>query len=79
MPSVNGMTSTPARRLLRQLSIDSLYVLVGFPLGLIALTVLITGFFLGIGTLIIWIGLPVLTADHPWTSVDLGVEVRMIR
>jgi signal transduction histidine kinase len=49
-------------RLLRQVSIDSLYVLVGFPLGLLTVVLFMTGFFLGIGTLIIWIGLPVLTA-----------------
>ena len=42
MPSVEGMTTTPvplapapAARLLRRLAIDSLYVLVGFPLGMI--------------------------------------------
>ncbi len=62
MPSVDSMTTSPAMRLLRQVSIDSLYVLVGFPLGLLTVVLFMTGFFLGIGTLIIWIGLPVLTA-----------------
>jgi signal transduction histidine kinase len=69
VPSVDGMTTTPvpmepapAARLLRRLAVDSLYVLVGFPLGLITVVLCMTGFFLGIGTLVIWIGLPVLTA-----------------
>jgi signal transduction histidine kinase len=56
------MTTTPAGRLLRQLTIDSLYVLVGFPLGILTITLFMTGFFTGIGTLIIWVGLPLLTA-----------------
>ncbi|BBH65820.1 histidine kinase [Actinoplanes sp. OR16] len=50
----------PARRYLRQLGIDTQYVLLGFPLGLITLVLFITGFAVGIGTAIIWIGLPIL-------------------
>ncbi|WP_433828164.1 sensor histidine kinase [Actinoplanes sp. CA-015351] len=52
----------PARRYLRQLGIDTQYVLLGFPLGLITLVLCMTGFFLGIGMVIIWVGLPVLVA-----------------
>ena len=71
MPSVNGMTTTPAtaefdqgltQRLLRRLGQDSLYILVGFPLGLITLVLSMVGFFFGLGTAIIWMGLPVLAA-----------------
>src|SRR4051794_37375528 len=71
MPSVNGMTtqaSAPlapapaALRLLRRLAIDSQYVLVGFPLGIIAIVLLMTGFWLGVGLAVIWVGIPVLVA-----------------
>jgi signal transduction histidine kinase len=69
VPRVESMTTTyagatdapaPARRLLRQLGVDTQYVLLGFPLGLITLVLVITGFALWIGTVIIWIGLPIL-------------------
>ncbi|MBO3743737.1 sensor histidine kinase [Actinoplanes flavus] len=50
----------PTRRFLRQLGIDTQYVLVGFPLGLIALIVGITGFALGSGLVVIWVGLPIM-------------------
>ncbi|WP_052311484.1 MULTISPECIES: sensor histidine kinase [unclassified Actinoplanes] len=55
------MTST--RRHLRQLGIDTQYVLLGFPLGLITLVLCLTGFFLGLGTAIIWIGLPIMAGS----------------
>jgi signal transduction histidine kinase len=51
-----------AARLLGRLGRDTRYVLLGFPLGLISLVLLITGFALGVGTVIIWIGLPILMA-----------------
>jgi len=69
MPSVEDMTTTyaeaaaaPVRRggFLRQLGIDTQYVLLGFPLGIIAVSLSMTLFWLGVGTLIIWIGLPIL-------------------
>jgi signal transduction histidine kinase len=69
MPRFNGMTTThadsaPTRsltgRYLRQLGIDTQYVLLGFPIGLITLVVGITGFAVGVSTAIIWVGLPIL-------------------
>ncbi|MFC7529576.1 sensor histidine kinase [Actinoplanes sp. GCM10030250] len=51
-----------ALRYLRQLGIDTQYVLLGFPLGLITIVLCITGFAVGIGTAIIWVGLPILVA-----------------
>jgi signal transduction histidine kinase len=71
MPSVNGMTTTdatpalmaaPAPRLLRRLALDTQYVLIGFPLGIITVSLCMSVFWLGVGTLIIWIGLPILMA-----------------
>jgi signal transduction histidine kinase len=70
MPSVNDMTTTyadeqyapsPALRMLRQLGIDTQYVLLGFPLGIIAMALCLTGFFLGLGLTVIWIGVVVMT------------------
>jgi len=71
MPSVNDMTTTLApqdqryapglaQRLLRRLGMDTQYILLGFPLGLITLVLCLPGFFLGLGTAIIWIGLPIM-------------------
>ncbi|WP_203822823.1 sensor histidine kinase [Paractinoplanes ferrugineus] len=54
--------AAPAHRggFLRQLGIDTQYVLLGFPLGIIAIVLSMTLFWLGVGTMIIWIGLPIL-------------------
>ena len=67
MSSVKDMTtyaapveSAPALRLLRRLGIDTQYVLAGFPLGLITVTLFMTLFFTGLGLSFIWVGLPVL-------------------
>jgi signal transduction histidine kinase len=54
MPSVTGMS------LLRRIGIDTQYVLVGFPLGIIAISLLSTLFWLGVGTVVVWVGLPIL-------------------
>jgi signal transduction histidine kinase len=69
MPSVDDMTTTyadyaPSRpvRMLRQLGIDTQYVLLGFPLGIISIALCLPFFFLGVGTAIIWIGLLILPA-----------------
>jgi signal transduction histidine kinase len=43
-----------------QLGVDSVYVLVGFPLSIVAFVVVVTGLAVGVGTLIIWVGLPLL-------------------
>jgi signal transduction histidine kinase len=67
MSSVEDMTTTyadappaPPARLLRRLGIDTQYVLLGFPLGIIAVSLCMSLFWLGVGTIIIWIGLPIL-------------------
>ncbi|WP_328464651.1 sensor histidine kinase [Actinoplanes sp. NBC_00393] len=54
--------SSLAGRYLRQLGIDTQYVLLGFPIGLITIVLCLTGFAVGIGTVIIWVGLPILVA-----------------
>jgi len=41
---------------------DTLYVLTAFPLALVAFVVGVTGVALGVSTLVVWVGLPVLSA-----------------
>lgn len=69
MPSVDDMTTTAhadfsgdrvAPKLLRQLGIDSGYVLLGFPLALASFIVLIVGLTVGAGLMVTVIGLPIL-------------------
>jgi signal transduction histidine kinase len=56
-----SVTVPADRRLIRQLWVDTLYTLVGLPLGIITFTLAVTGFSLGVGTLVlVFIGLPVL-------------------
>ncbi|GAA4943159.1 sensor histidine kinase [Actinoplanes utahensis] len=47
-------------RYFRQLGIDTQYVLIGFPIGMVTFVVGLSGFALGISTAIIWVGLPIL-------------------
>ncbi|AGZ38842.1 Oxygen sensor histidine kinase nreB [Actinoplanes friuliensis DSM 7358] len=54
------LSSSVAGRLFRQLGLDTQYILLGFPLGLITLVLSMAGFWVGIGTMIIWLGLPIL-------------------
>ena len=63
MPSVKDMTTTtaaPPARILRQIGIDTQYVLIGFPLGIVGVVLCMSIFWLGVGLSIIWIGLPIL-------------------
>jgi signal transduction histidine kinase len=78
VPNVNGMTvngmptapyastvpraSSRVRRVFRQLGIDTQYVLLGFPLGLLTLVLLMVGFSLGVGMFITVLGIPILVA-----------------
>ncbi|WP_250029024.1 sensor histidine kinase [Paractinoplanes maris] len=55
-------TRSPLARLVRQVGIDTQYVLIGFPLGILTVTLFMTLFFTGLGLVIIWVGLPILIA-----------------
>jgi signal transduction histidine kinase len=55
-------TGSPVARWLTQIGIDSAYVLVGFPIALIAYVLTFTLFTVGLSTIITVIGLPVLVA-----------------
>ncbi len=74
-PSVEDMTTItapisparderakPAAGFLRQLGTDTAYVLLGFPLGIAAFVMIVTGLALGAGLLITLLGIPVLVA-----------------
>jgi signal transduction histidine kinase len=54
------MTPNPLVRAVRQLGVDTQYVLLGFPLGLITVVLTMVGFWLGVGLLITVLGLPIL-------------------
>jgi signal transduction histidine kinase len=78
MPSVNGMTVATQDadqdatalvprgntfvRAIRQLGIDTQYVLLGFPIGIVALSLCMIGFSAGVGTVVTVLGLPILVA-----------------
>lgn len=47
---------------IRQLGIDTVYVLVGFPLATVAFVIVISGVAAGLGTLVIVVGVPILAA-----------------
>ncbi|MFC7532060.1 sensor domain-containing protein [Actinoplanes sp. GCM10030250] len=56
------LTPAPAVRFLARLGADTRYVLTGFPAGLAGVIVCLTGFSVGLGTAVIWVGVPVLFA-----------------
>ena len=61
-PTVPSPRPTAAGACLRQLGVDTAYVLLGFPLGIITFVLVITGLSLGAGLLITLLGIPVLVA-----------------
>ncbi|MCV7298407.1 sensor domain-containing protein [Mycobacterium barrassiae] len=57
----SGATQPERHRLLRQLAVDTGYLLAGFPLATAGFVVIVTGLSTGIGLLLVVVGLPVLT------------------
>jgi len=53
---------TALRKLVRQIGVDSAYLFLGFPLGLVSFVVVVTLFSTGTGMLITIVGLPILVA-----------------
>jgi signal transduction histidine kinase len=65
MPSVENMTTADTAQpervgFLRQLAVDSGYTLLGFPLATASFVVAVTGVSVGLGTLVVIVGLPIL-------------------
>ena len=59
-PDGAGRQGGMFRLMLRQLGIDSGYVLTGFPLAVASFVVILTGLALGAGLAVIWVGVPTL-------------------
>jgi signal transduction histidine kinase len=59
-PAARTPAANPVTRVLRQLGVDSAYALVGLPLAIVAFTLVVTGFALGVGLLITVVGFPIL-------------------
>jgi len=57
------MPGNPATRFIRQLTADSMYLIVGFPLSLVAFILCFTVFWLGVGTAIIVVGIPIMVGS----------------
>ncbi|MEU0563297.1 sensor histidine kinase [Dactylosporangium maewongense] len=56
-------TITPRRRgVFRQLAVDTQYVLLGFPLGILTVVLFLVGFALGVGLIVTVLGFPILVA-----------------
>ncbi|MGI5213208.1 sensor histidine kinase [Plantactinospora sp. CA-290183] len=70
----SGAGSDAGRTVLRQLAIDSGYILLGLPLALAGFVVLVVGFALGVGLAVAVIGLPILAgtlyAARGWADVE---------
>jgi signal transduction histidine kinase len=62
-PGPYGLSMTAIARTVRQLGIDSAYLLVGFPLGLVSYIVVFTLFTTGLGMLITVVGIPILVGS----------------
>ncbi|MBB5870205.1 signal transduction histidine kinase [Allocatelliglobosispora scoriae] len=66
------------RNQLRQAGADSVYLLVGFPTGIISFVLMVTGLSLGLGTLVIFVGVFVLAVTLLTARVLADVERRML-
>ncbi|GIH95611.1 sensor domain-containing protein [Planobispora siamensis] len=64
--------------LLRRIGTDTRYLLLGFPLAVIAFCLTVTGFSLGMGTVVIWIGVPILGAALMLARGFADLERRML-
>ncbi len=65
MHSVDDMTTTITPRrsgIFRQLAVDTQYVLLGFPLGIVTVVLFLVGFGLGVGLSVTVLGFPILVA-----------------
>jgi len=74
------------RSRLRQIGVDTGYVLIGFPIAIAAFTVVVVGLSAGVGLLVVWVGVAVLaltlvaargfaTVERAWLPAVLGRPV----
>jgi signal transduction histidine kinase len=63
LPAMAPATPLPRPRgWFRQLGVDTGYALVAFPLAIVSFVLVVTGISLGVGLLVVWVGVAVLTA-----------------
>ncbi|GGS69480.1 histidine kinase [Planobispora rosea] len=63
---------------MRRIGIDTGYLLLGFPLAVIAFCLTVVGLAAGVGTVIVWIGVPVLAATLMLARGFADLERRML-
>ncbi|MEV4183171.1 sensor domain-containing protein [Streptosporangium canum] len=66
------------RTLLRRIGTDSRYLIAGFPLSIVFFVLMVAGFAAGIGTVIVWVGLPILATTLLVARGMADVERRML-
>ncbi|MDF5752108.1 sensor domain-containing protein [Spongiactinospora sp. TRM90649] len=49
------------RSLTKQIGVDTRYLLIGLPVAVVGFCLLITGFAAGVGSVVVWVGLPILS------------------
>ncbi|CAM5640376.1 histidine kinase OS=Streptomyces alboniger OX=132473 GN=CP975_20685 PE=4 SV=1 [Streptomyces alboniger] len=74
VPQASAETGPVAHRFRRELG----YLLSGLPLGMAAFTVAVTGFALGVSTLVVWIGLPILAGTLRAVRALANMERRRV-
>jgi signal transduction histidine kinase len=74
MPSVDSVTTTERTGTVRQLGVDTGYVLLGFPLAVVSFSVIVTGLSAGVGLLVVFVGLPVLVGSVFIARVFADIE-----
>ncbi len=74
MPSVEAVTTTERPTMMRQLGVDTGYVLLGFPLAVVSFSVIVTGLSAGVGLLVVFVGVPVLVGSVFIARVFADIE-----
>lgn len=74
MPSVEHVTITERPGPVRQLGVDTGYVLLGFPLAVLSFSIIVTGLSAGVGLLVVFVGLPVMVATVFIARVFADIE-----
>ncbi|MCG5218197.1 sensor histidine kinase [Streptosporangium soli] len=66
------------RSLMKQIGVDTRYLLISFPLALIGFILMVVGFSLGVGLTVVWVGLPILATTLLIARLFADVERRWL-
>ncbi|MFF4989867.1 sensor histidine kinase [Streptosporangium saharense] len=66
------------RSVLRRIGSDTRYLLAGFPVSIVFFVLAVAGFSAGVGTVVVWIGLPILAGTLMMARGMADVERRML-